>query len=43
MGEQEHDEMQRTFNAYAAELFADHVNGTATLSDNKKATAHVTK
>ncbi len=28
MGEGEHDTMQREFNAYIAELFVDHVNGT---------------
>ena len=28
-GEQEHDRMQQEFNAYVAQLFVDHVNGTA--------------
>jgi hypothetical protein len=28
-GEQEHDRMQQEFNAYCAQLFVDHVNGTA--------------
>jgi hypothetical protein len=32
MGEQEHDELQQRFNAYAAELFVSHAQGMATDS-----------
>lgn len=38
MGEQEHDEMQRVFNQYAAELFVDHVQGTVATSDRSART-----
>lgn len=36
MGEEEHDRMQREFNAYIADLFVDHVNGTVTDAKGTK-------
>lgn len=33
MGEQEHEQMQRQFNQYCAELFVDHVQGTVPGKD----------
>jgi hypothetical protein len=41
MGEQEHDEMQREFNAYIADLFVQHVNGTVPAATGNR-TANTT-
>jgi hypothetical protein len=38
MGEQEHDQMQRQFNQYCAELFVDHVQGTVPQADGTRQT-----
>jgi hypothetical protein len=38
-GEKEHDRMQREFNAYIAELFVDHVNGTVAAADGTRTAA----
>ena len=42
MGEQEHDQMQRQFNAYCAELFVDHVQGTVPQKDDRARTGTTT-
>lgn len=42
MGEQEHDQMQRAFNQYCAELFVDHVQGTAPGADSSRSRVDAT-
>lgn len=37
-GEQEHDQMQRQFNQYCAELFVDHVKGTVPTKSGHRST-----
>jgi hypothetical protein len=42
MGEQEHDQMQRQFNQYCAELFVDHVQGTVPQIDGSRSESRST-